>query len=145
MGSFFEAGDRAGLLERLERLRPDSPAVWGKFTVGKMLRHLADALRMVTGEVRTAPLKGPIGWPPVRWFIIHVMPWKRGFPTAPELIPAVDPEFEAARADLRYMMERVAGWTGELHPHPAFGRMGRGDWGVLIWRHVDHHLKQFGV
>lgn len=44
-------------------------------------------------------------------------------------------------------MERFGAAPAEdLAPvHPAFGRMRRADWGIWAWRHLDHHLRQFGA
>lgn len=31
------------------------------------------------------------------------------------------------------------------HPHPFFGKLTSEQWGKGIYKHLDHHLKQFGV
>jgi hypothetical protein len=44
-------------------------------------------------------------------------------------------------ADRRELMDRSAPWP----VHPAFGTLSSATWGVLVYRHTDHDLKQFGV
>ncbi len=30
-------------------------------------------------------------------------------------------------------------------PHPFFGNLNSEEWDTLNWKHLDHHLRQFGV
>jgi len=102
---------------------------------------------MSLGEVTiTSPL--PFVLPlPLAWLMIVVLPWPRSARTAPELLVPAAASFaadrEAVLAVLKRLVERVA--RGEaLAPHPIFGTLGERLHGRLLWRHVDHHLRQFG-
>lgn len=148
MSTFWDAAARADLCRRIDRLTPDATRAWGTFTVAQMVAHLNDALRMSIGELPVAPKRGPLRYWPIRPLIIHVLPFPKGAPTAPELLArgdrAVLPDEQAA---FHALAARVAaklpssGWPD----HPAFGRLSHKDWGVLAYRHTDHHLRQFGV
>lgn len=134
--------------ERADRLTVDSRARWGKLTAAGMLAHLNDSLRMVTGELAVKPKHLPIRYPPLRQLVVYVLPFPKSAPTAPELLARVSTaELVPEQRDFHAWMERMGHITSgsQLVPHPAFGNLSHKAYGVLIARHADHHLKQFGV
>ena len=56
-------------------------------------------------------------------------------------------ELEAEKKIFAELVQRVGARKGatDWPEHPAFGVMSERDWGVLGFKHVDHHFKQFGV
>jgi hypothetical protein len=146
MADFHDPACRAALLERLARLTPQHTPAWGRFTAPKMVLHLLESIRMAKGEIRPAPRPLPLQFL-VRPLFVHHLPWPKGAPTAPELLARVPSSWEA---DLAALRDAIATYPepaddAPLPDHPAFGRMNKRDWAVLLQRHVDHHLKQFGV
>lgn len=147
MPSIWNDADRADLARRTRLLTPDHTAKWGRFAVAGMVAHLNDALRMATGDLAVAAKAPPfLKWAPVRYLIIHVMPMPKSAPTAPELIA------RSTAADLALEQQTFDTLLADLPrrqtlapTHPAFGRMTRADWGAIIHKHTDHHLRQFGV
>jgi hypothetical protein len=83
----------------------------------------------------------------LKQLIIYLLQFPKGSPTAPELLEGDDTSIEAARADLvRGLDDFVNRDDAAPWPeHPAFGRLTKRAWGVLVYRHSDHHLRQFGV
>jgi hypothetical protein len=75
------------------------------------------------------------------------VPWPKGTPTARELIARAPEGFDRELASLERYIDTVAGAADrrDWPEHPAFGKLSRGAWGRLGYRHVDHHLRQFGV
>jgi len=143
--TIFDPSARQALLARLDRLAPETPAQWGKFTAPRMVSHLIAAARMALGEIAVKPRKSIMSFPPVRYLIIYVMPWPKGTPTAPEMLARVPESWPGDIATLKALIERAAAnETGQWQPHPAFGTLSARDWGALIHRHVVHHLTQFG-
>ena len=139
---------RAELCERVGRLTPDAAARWGKFNAPRMLTHVVDGFRMALGELNCAPKKVPLRYTPIKQLVIYWLPFPKGAPTAPELLARVlaDDEWESEIIQFRDAVNRFAAASGRPWPdHPAFGRLTEKDWGVLVYRHVDHHFKQFGV
>ena len=146
MPSVFDADARRALAVRVGQLRPESQRRWGAMTSAQVLAHLADALKMAFGELPVAMKKTPLRYTPIKQLIIHVAPFPKGVPTAPELISRSASDFDAEVAALIAMLGRCGDAGQQFAPvHPAFGRLSRRDWGVLIYRHTDHHLRQFGV
>lgn len=147
MKSLWEESARRELKDRLGNLQPDAQARWGKFTAPKMLIHVVDALRMANGEVETKPKNLPIRYTPIKQLVVYWLPFPKGAPTAPELLDQEPGDWAENIANLRTRIDSFASRdpTGPWPIHPAFGKMTPKAWGVLGYRHIDHHFKQFGV
>jgi len=147
MKSIWQDAARRELHDRVGRLAWDRRAAWGRFTAPKMICHLAESLKMAMGDLKVAPKASPIRYPPLKQFIIYVAPFPKGVPTAPELLAREPREWAADVADVQSLLTRAAASraTDAWPEHPAFGRLSTRAWGVLIYRHMDHHLNQFGA
>jgi hypothetical protein len=149
MKTLFDEASRRSLLERAARVTPEAKAVWGKMNAEQMVMHLVEALKLGTGELTTKPRKMLIRYPPLKQLIIYLLPFPKGAPTAPELKRRESDAGTLAhsRAELARLLEDIGGRSKqkEWPEHPAFGKLSRRAWGVLGYRHVDHHLRQFGV
>ncbi|MEA3244863.1 MAG: DUF1569 domain-containing protein [Gemmatimonadota bacterium] len=150
MTTAFDSARRAELVGRFNRLTAQTTPRWGRFTAVQMAAHLTEALRMAIGELAVAP-KGPkvLATPLVRWLVLHVFPFPKGAPTAPELIRRGASDVvrvEEEQAAFAQLLDRFAAKRGTAWPrHPAFGQLTERDWGVLVYKHTDHHLRQFGL
>lgn len=147
MPKVWEPGRKEDLLRRLESLRVDSKARWGSFTPARMLEHCAGGMLAGLGELALTPKKTFLSAGPMPKLIIYVLPWPKGAPTAPELLPASEPDFDQAKANFCKALDRfaAAGPNGAFVPHAAFGALSGPDWGALTHRHIDHHWRQFGI
>jgi hypothetical protein len=147
MKTIWDDSSRRDIHERISRLAWDAHGRWGSFTAPKMVCHLADSLKMALGDLPVQPRRMPIRYPPLKQFIIYIAPFPKSAPTAPELLARQPAEWAADVADLNALVDTVAarGPGGGLVDHPAFGRLSTRAWGVLIYRHMDHHLQQFGI
>ena len=123
--TLWNAGDRKALLARFHSLRPDSRPVWGEMSVSQMLRHCTVPIYAAMGELKVTPKRTFFRFWLMQKLIIYVLPWPKSVPTAPE--------FESK------------GPAQTLQPHATFGVLSGADWGALMHRHLDHHLRQFGV
>lgn len=149
MHNLFQTSGKTNLVDRLEKLSVFSQRQWGTMTVEEMFWHLRSQLELALGirEQRTH-VKSVLRVPPLRWLALYVFPWPKGSPTAPEMHvrksnPAVA-SFEQEKQLLLQRLTQVEQATS-LGPHPLFGAMSKPLWGRLIWKHVDHHLRQFGA
>jgi len=136
---------------RLDKLTPDTKGRWGKMTVSQMLAHMNDAFR-ISLAMKPATDKSNLFSHYVMFPIaVYVLPaWPKGEATAPELdqqkqgTPPRD--FYTELGFLEKMMdvfnERE---EAKLKPHPMFGKLSKKQWRDLLVKHLNHHLRQFGV
>lgn len=151
MKSIFDASRRDELLARLSRLTPESQRRWGSMTPHQAVCHLSDSFKGILGERpierRPPGLKRRI----LRFAAFTLpVPWPKGVQTSPEVMAGAGgtpPEdFERDVGALKDLVRRFAETDGRgLGPHYAWGLMSRGVWGRYGYRHLDHHLRQFGV
>ena len=139
--------DQRIIIERIRRLTPDARGRWGKMNAPQMLTHITDAVRMATGELPTRSKKLPLRFFPLKQIAIYLLPFPKGMPTAPELISRAPSEWNGEMDMLLAAIERFSALDprGIWPDHPAFGAMSGREWGVVSYRHLDHHLRQFGV
>ena len=147
--NIFHSGDYDQIRQRIQALAPDQPRKWGKMTLDQMLAHCSMQLKHGLGQETPIPVEGPFyfrTWPAIK-FALYYMPWKPGLPTASTMNmvkQGVEPEsLEAEKKQLIDLLEQVQS-NRDLGPHPLFGPLNEKDWGRLIWKHLDHHLRQFG-
>lgn len=144
MPSLRNPADRDAIVARLTRLSEGDTARWGRFTPAKMLAHMSDAYRMALGELAVAPKKIPfVSRFPVKQLVLYVLPFPKNSPTAPEIISRAPESFDAERTQVQALIARMDGHTGK-QAHPIFGALTPDEWGVLGYKHLDHHLRQFG-
>jgi hypothetical protein len=149
MGSILNQDDRSKILGRFAALSAASTGRWGSLDVVGMLQHLRLSARMTLGELPVASSNKRVFQVfPLKHLILYVFPFPKSAPTASELNPgAAAGSFEEERAALLDLLERIGtGPTEGAGPaHPLFGPMTWREWGVVTYKHADHHLKQFGV
>lgn len=149
--SLFDTRRHTEVISRLERLSPDSQRRWGRMTSHQAVCHLSDSFKAILGD---RPLRAR--QPDLRRFLMRVyaftlpISWPKGVPTS----PAVDAEregtppgdFDADVAELTELLRRFVATDGRgIAPHYVWGHLTRGEWGRYAYRHIDHHLSQFGV
>ncbi|MFY9345059.1 MAG: DUF1569 domain-containing protein [Planctomycetota bacterium] len=146
--SLFDPAGLARMLARLDALPANATRQWGKMTAGQMLAHCQQPLRVALGELNLKrSLVGLLFGRLAKKKLLAPAPWKPGMPTAPEFRIAGDRDFAKENAALRALVERFGkGGPAALtkQPHPFFGPLTVDEWQGLQWRHLDHHLRQFG-
>ncbi|MCM3869535.1 MAG: DinB family protein [Pyrinomonadaceae bacterium] len=140
--------DRAAICQRIGSVTSASVARWGRMDAQAMLTHLRQSALMALGELPVAnKSKRAFQVFPIKHLILHVVPFPKGAPTAPELlVPDLAP-VDAIRAELLTLVERIGEGPREGYGpvHPLFGRLSFREWGVATHKHTDHHLRQFGA
>ena len=151
MSSLASSATVRELAARVALLTPESQRRWGRMTAHETLCHLADSFRGMMGELRVSPAPGgPIKRQVMRLVALHTpLSWPKGVPTRPEVDPRREgtrPEnFERDRDEVLALMRRFASADTKYAEHPMFGRLSRGEWLIWGYRHMDHHLRQFGL
>ena len=147
MKTIWQDEARRELTDRLGAMAPGGRAGWGAFNAPKMMCHLADSLMMAMGDLKVAPKRLPIRYTPLKQLIIYVAPFPKSAPTAPELLVRQPRQWDNDVSEVQDLLARAgsARTTDAWPDHPAFGKLSKRAWGVLIYRHMDHHLRQFGA
>lgn len=138
--------DRKALLERLRQIEPETPRQWGTMTAHQMICHVGDQLRVALGDVPSRDRGSFLHKTLVRWIVIHlpVQPPKGKIRTAPEMLTSRPASWDDDVRAVEELVERVPA-AETFQAHPTFGRLSRREWGLLCAKHMDHHLRQFGV
>ena len=150
MANLYEVARAEEVKERVARLRPDSQRLWGKMNAAQTLAHCSAAMEWAVGD-RIAP----------RMFVGRIIgrivkpmalrndePMRQNLPTSKDLVVNDDRDLRTERERLRGLIDRfvTAGPAGcTTHPHSFFGRLTPQEWATLMYKHLDHHLRQFGV
>lgn len=149
MQNFFNPHHQQQLLQRFEQLSPAHTRKWGTLSAEEMLWHLRCQLELALGHRhRVTDVQSFLRLPPVRWLALYAILWPKSSPTAPEMnVRKVKPEVKDFTTELELLRQRMheVQTVDVLGPHPLFGSMKKKMWGRLIWKHMDHHLQQFGV
>ncbi len=150
MKTLFQEGCAAEIQGRLENLKADSPRQWGKMDAAQMLAHCSAAMEMALGDVKPARMLigRLIGQLVKSTALKDTVPMRKDSPTAKILVVSGERNFVEERARLGGLIKRflIAGPAGcTRHPHTFFGPLTPEEWSVLMYKHLDHHLRQFGV
>jgi hypothetical protein len=151
MRNLFDTAVANQVKIRLEKLGPQSERLWGKMTAAQMLAHCSVSMQWAVGEL--VPEKGPL---PLRLMgrLVKPMvfrsedPLRKNSPTAKTLIVGDERDLGRERTRLSDLIDKfVAGGARECtrNPHTFFGKLTAEEWAILMYKHLDHHLRQFGV
>ena len=149
MENLYEPSIRDAVVHRLSTLQSTSPRQWGKMDVAQMMAHCAVAFEVPVGDrLAKQALLGKIVTPLLRGRILGEKPLGRNSPTDPVFRIVDKRDFARERQRLSALMERFCSRGREASDgvvHSFFGRLSGEDWGRLMYKHMDHHLRQFGA
>jgi hypothetical protein len=149
MKNLFEPSSVTEIKKRIEQLRPDSERQWGAMSAAQMLAHCSAWMEMAAG-MNNPPRSfiGLIVGKMAKKSVLGEEPIRRNMPTEKSLIMKGEKHFVAEQRRLIDWVDRF--WTGgpeqcTTHPHCFFGHMTPLEWAIMGYKHLDHHLKQFGA
>lgn len=148
MRNLFEPEAVEELMTRIEQLKPTSQRQWRKMDVAQMMAHCSATLEMASGKfVAKRTLLGRIVGPRVRHVLSDDRPFLRNRPTAKELKVGVCDFTQEHKRLKECVCQSHEGGESQCtsHPHPFFGKITPLEWSTGMYKHLDHHLKQFGV
>jgi hypothetical protein len=149
--SIFNPNDLAALRKRMQGLQPTTPARWGTMNALAMVDHLNKHLELVLGRHKAKRLGFGLTEALARWLFIGKLAFPKNLQTLPAIVGKVTPGDTAALAQLlaqqtalqdEVVAAQQAGFT--FPNNPVFGRLTHAQLGRLVWKHIDHHLRQFG-
>jgi hypothetical protein len=147
--NLFDATTFRETLDRIDKLNPGSQRLWGKMNVSQMLAHCKQAFKVPLSNtpMPRAFIGRLLGWV-VKKKLYDDSPWKQNLPTAPDFRIKDERDFDTEKRELLELIHQFhdRGPTGTgKYPHPMFGAFTAEQWGKSMWKHLDHHLRQFGV
>ncbi len=149
MKNLFDKPAYEEIISRMNKLSANSQQQWGKMDVAQMLAHCKEAFKVPLSE---SPLKRSflgllIGWM-IKDKLHNDVPWKHNLPTAPQFIIKDSRNFEKEKNELLSLINKFhAGNPAVIEKivHPMFGKFSGEQWGMAMYKHIDHHLMQFGA
>jgi hypothetical protein len=151
MKNLYEPDVAKQVEDRLAQLKPDSPRQWGKMTPAQAVAHCSGAMEWAVNECHAPRTTAGrlLGWAVKPLVLRDDKPLRPGAPTDKTLVmTGSDRDLEAERRRLCTLIDRfvASGPKGcTTHPHAFFGRLTPDQWSILMYKHLDHHLRQFGV
>lgn len=148
--NLFDEKEARETIARVEQLTPESQPLWGKMNVAQMLAHCNVTYELVYTDKHPKP-KG------LQKFFIKLFakkivtgpkPYKKNLRTAPAFLVTDDRDFEKEKTRLIEHIQKTqklgGGHFDQKESH-AFGALSTVEWNTLFSKHLDHHLRQFGV
>jgi hypothetical protein len=149
MNDLYALEDNRAMLARIRALTPQTRPLWGKLDVTGMLAHCRQPLRVATGELTLRPgLAGILFGKLAKRKLASPRPFGKGMPTHPKFLIRDPGSFEEERAGLIALVTRFSAEGPAVIAcldHPFFGPMTSEEWNLLQWKHLDHHMRQFGA
>lgn len=149
MQNLFQPQAAAEVTARIDKLQPTTQHQWGKMDVAQMMAHCSATLDMASGQIVVPRLLiGRILGPFVRPIFTNDKPFSKNGPTDKKFVIADKRNFGREQERLKTCIRQFhAGGEAQCtkHPHPFFGAITPLEWATGMYKHLDHHLRQFGV
>ena len=145
--NLFDPSVKQEIIERINKLTAQTQRQWGKMNVSQMLAHVQMPIRIAFGthQPKGSFLLRLIG-PLFKSKLWDENPYKRSLPTDPTFIMTnSEKEFESEKSALLELIDIFSEEGLVSEKHPVFGKLTKDNWSKATWKHLDHHLKQFGV
>ncbi len=145
--NLFEPAVKQDIIVRINKLTPESKALWGKMNVAQMLAHLQVPIGVADGSQKLKrTLFGRLVGPMVKSMIYNEKPFKRSLPTDPSFVMTGNvKDFETEKQKLLAIVGNFSETSIVNETHTFFGKLTKEQWSKGTWKHLDHHLQQFGV
>jgi hypothetical protein len=136
-------------LHRIEQLTAETAPLWGRMTAAQMLAHCAEIQEVAKGkDLKGTPFLVKLFRGMIRNMVVGDKPFPKNTRTHPQYEQTSDRDFETEKRRLLDAMDTFVNAddkrAGQMR-HPLFGRMSREERGWSMYKHLDHHLTQFGV
>lgn len=150
MKSLFDYDTHQEILDRIEQLDESKKPIWGKMNVVQMLNHTQRPLKVANGRMVLTDSPNPFMRLAFRLYKSHMYndkPWKQNLPTVKDFMVDNVGSFKEEKQHLLENINEFQKKDLNLHwpKHPFFGEFTTDQWGKMQYKHLDHHLRQFGV
>jgi len=146
MKSLYQGTDVQEIRDRVQKIKAETKPLWGKMNATEMIVHLNQSFKMAMGKLKVEDKSSWLTRTLVKYLIVNtnLIKMPKNIQTAKELITIATPfEFAKAREEFLHLLDEITR-NKEFASHPLFGKLSNDEWGRLGYKHVDHHLSQFG-
>lgn len=151
MQNIFDASTAQNFIDRIMKLSPQSQRKWGKMSVSQMLAHCNVTYSLIF-EPEKHKKPGFIASFFLKKFVknkvVNDQPYRENLPTSPAFLVSDDKDFQAEQKKLIGNIQKVQQLGAEAFDGKnsiSFGKLTANEWNNMMAKHLDHHLKQFGV
>ena len=146
MKNLFNIAEKQEIVNRINALTVDSKGLWGKMTVAQMFKHNTLPMRVaLTNPKAKRGLMGKIFGPMIKGAVVGPKLFKKSGFTPKEFKVDTQEDFDTQKANLMELIKQFTPENVSDKSHPMFGLMTDAEWGQGQYKHLDHHLTQFGV
>lgn len=149
MKSLFSEDALTEINSRIASISQEQQPKWGQMNASQMLKHCQFPLEVALGRL---PLEKPnvikrTLFSLFKSSLYNDKPWKQNLPTATEFVVSNEKDFDKEKAKLLGEIQKfhIKKTQTNWPPHPMFGEFTNEQWGQMQYKHLDHHLKQFGA
>jgi len=144
MKTIFDKTTRDELINRINTLNENSTAQWGRMNVSQMFKHCSQWDEMALGKKKykqsfIGKLFGKRGLKDM----MKDEPIKKNLPTVPSFKIKENPDFAEEKKKWVRLLDEYKDFSNDGFIHPFFGAMKKQDTGYMVYKHIDHHLRQF--
>tara|TARA_R110002049_G_scaffold186578_1_gene354831 strand:+ start:835 stop:1287 length:453 start_codon:yes stop_codon:yes gene_type:complete len=150
MKNIFDKNVSEEIINRINSLNSNSERKWGKMTVDQMLAHCNVTYELVYDNKHPKP-KGFKKWMLktfVKNIVVNEKPYKKNSRTAPEFLIASEKDFKIEKDRLNAYITKTQELGSDNFDNKeshSFGNLTKTEWNNMFYKHLDHHLNQFGV
>ena len=138
------------IIQRINNLTPATQPKWGKMSVAQMLAHCNVSYEMIYENIHPKPggFMKFILKTLVKNKVVNEVPYKQSSRTAPQFIISETKDFDAEKQRLISYITKTQ-QLGENNfdnkESHSFGRITKTEWNNMLYKHLNHHLTQFGA
>lgn len=150
MKTVFDKATRGELISRINSLTKDSKAQWGKMNVYQMAKHCTVWNEWVLGKTSLKYKQGFLGVIfgklALKGSVKDDTPMKKKMPAGRDF--TINEKSGDIELQKKIWTERIAEYEHYSNPdfiHDFFGKMTQDQIGIFVYKHLDHHLRQFNA
>lgn len=147
MKTIFDKETRDEFITRINSLTNKGAAQWGKMNVYQMIKHCSSREEMIqeNHQFKRAFVGRIFGRIALRSVLKNDAPLRKNSPTIPELVMSGNGDIAAEKEKWKSRINNYTNYPHSFYLHPFFGKMTKEQIGFFVYKHGDHHLRQFGA
>lgn len=150
MQTLFDQKTHKDILIRIDQLKENSKPIWGQMDVAQMVKHCQMPLLMACGKIQISDEVGFFKKMLLKLYkpiMYNDKPWPENVSTSKDYKITGHYDLNVEREQLKIIITEFHNKALNIYwpKHPFFGNFKTDEWGKMQYKHLDHHLRQFGV